>query len=111
VPGMYVLASLEDRTVRLQEAADLKRFHVEVVGEGDAAAVGELLVAEGVGRPVDGDDDHVWVAVEAVRRLAGDDVPDGWAEGFEAMLAYAAGQGWLDEAGSHVQAHLERPPS
>jgi hypothetical protein len=30
-----------------------------------------------------------------------------WEEGFSAMVDYARGRGWLDEAGTHIRAHLE----
>jgi hypothetical protein len=33
-----------------------------------------------------------------------------WPERFAAMLGYARGKGWLDEAGTHIRAHVVRGP-
>jgi hypothetical protein len=32
----------------------------------------------------------------------------GWAARFDAMIAYAAGNGWTDPGGSRVRAHIVR---
>ena len=51
---------------------------------------------------------HLMIPVATLRRLAAGRVPDGWDADFDAMLAHAAGQGWLSEDGATVRAHLER---
>jgi hypothetical protein len=42
-----------------------------------------------------------------VRAMAGGRVGEGWADGFDRMLDYARGKGWLDDAGDAIQAHVE----
>jgi hypothetical protein len=83
----------------LVEVEDLRRLHVEVA-DGTAAEV--------AGR-VDGAD-HVWLDVAALRAAGQAKAGDpGWAERFDSMIDYARSKGWLDEAGTAVRAHIERP--
>jgi hypothetical protein len=92
--------------VTLEEPDDVKRFHVTVAGTDDTAAVGRALETAGVGRV---DDEHAWVEVAAVRRLAAGRVGEGWDDELAGMLSYAASKGWLDDAGGAIRAHLEWP--
>lgn len=90
-------------TVSLQEPGDFRRFAV-LDGTGDAAALAAALAP--LGRPA-GDGD-VFVTVDALLRLAGPRAEDpAWREGFDAMVAYARGHGWLDDAGTAIRAHVE----
>jgi hypothetical protein len=66
-----------------------------VLAEHDA---GELLP----------DRNHVLIPVATLRRLAAGRVPEGWEADFAGMLEQARTQGWLDEQGEAVRAHLER---
>lgn len=66
-----------------------------VLAEHDA---GELLP----------DRNHVLIPVATLRRLAAGRVPEGWEADFAGMLEHARTQGWLDEQGEAVRAHLER---
>jgi hypothetical protein len=34
-------------------------------------------------------------------------VGDGWEGDLDAMVGYARSKGWLDEAGTSIQAHIE----
>lgn len=91
--------------VRLDEPDDVGAFKV-LVERGT-----EIQVAQGVaqvGRLADRD--TAWIRAEAVRALAAGRVADGWDAGFEAMLRYAAGKGWLSDDGTEIQAHVEWPP-
>ncbi len=82
---------------------DLDRFdrlHAELHGDLDAARLDALC------RP--GDDDHVWLDIAAARHagaLAASDPAFG--DQFDAMISYARRSGWVDEAGTHVRAHVE----
>jgi hypothetical protein len=50
---------------------------------------------------------HAWITREALVQLAGDYVGrDGWQDKLDAMIGFAAGQGWTDSAG-RVRAHVE----
>ena len=85
---------------------DTLRFHVTVVGGADWGLVFGALVDAAAGR-LEGDD--AYVAVDAVRRLAAGRVGSGWNDDLASMLAYARTQGWLDEGGNAIRAHVEWP--
>ncbi len=54
------------------------------------------------------EDGNAFIAVDAVRRLAGDLAADPeWTAGLEKMLAYASSKGWMDPSGTAIQAHVE----
>ncbi len=100
---MYVELDLQTGRRRLLEADDFTRFHIQA--GGDRHDVRRVLGAEArLGRT-----HHLWWSLDAVRRLAPEDVDEDWWQRFEAMMAWAATQGWIDEAGTHVQVHIERP--
>ena len=103
---MVINVDLEgaDPAVTLQEPEDCKKFHVVARG-GDARRLGEALTREGAGHLLPSGDAAITVA--AVRRMATGRVPGGWDADFDAMLGYARGKGWLDEAGEAIQAHVE----
>lgn len=92
--------------VTLEAPEDTARFHVLVSGGRDAALVYGALVDAAAGR-LEGDD--AWIAVDAVRRMAAGRVGDRWDADLDAMLEYARGKGWLDEAGHSIRAHVEWP--
>jgi hypothetical protein len=89
----------------LREPDDLGSLKVVVHGpperrEGLAAAVAD------VGR-VDPSGD-VFLAVEALKRLAGERVATAeWLQRFDRMVAYAASRGWVDADGTALRAHCE----
>lgn len=85
------------------QLTDLDRFdrlHAERHGALDEVRL------DGLCRP--GDGEHVWLDIGAARetgaRTTGDPT---FGEQFDAMIAYARSSGWVDEAGTHVRAHLE----
>ncbi len=65
-----------------------------------AAALGDTGSAAG--------DDHVWIAVDEVQRLAGQAVTTEWESNFEQMLAYAASMEWTNDDQSMIKAHIAR---
>ena len=88
---------------RLVEAEDFSRFHIEA--DGDRHDVLAVLGPEArLGRT-----HHLWWSIEAIRRLAPRPAGADWDRRFDAMMDWAATQGWIDEAGTHVQVHIERP--
>lgn len=105
---MFVLVELADHppVVSLQEPADTRRFHVVVTGGTDRALVFGALVDAAAGR-LEGDE--AWITVDALRRLAADQVRPGWDDDFAAMLDYARQKGWLDDTTHAIQAHIEWP--
>lgn len=101
---MYVLADLRTRTFDLVQPADCQRFSVRVVGSGDRHDLEQTLAECGVV-----DEDHVWVDVDVIRRLARFSTGEGWDADFAAMVAYARDHGWLDEQANRIRAHVEWP--
>ena len=100
---MYVVLDLRTGRRGLAEVDDFDRFHIEA--DGDRHAVLRVLGAEArLGRT-----HHLWWSIEAIRGLAPADREPAWDRRFDAMMAWAATQGWIDEAGTHVQVHIERP--
>ena len=88
--------------VRVDEHTVFTDFHVEApVG----FSIAELAATMGEGtRP---DSGHLWIAEAAVRRWLAGRTDDDWDESFSGMVAYARSKGWMDEAGTHLRAHLE----
>jgi hypothetical protein len=85
-----------DRPVLLAEPDDCARFHVAHVN-GDLA--GGL---EAIGGHL-GDDGDARVPVAWIRTSS--TAP---AAALDGMLAYAESQGWLDERGATIRAHVEQ---
>lgn len=110
---MIVIVDLADSTVSLDEPDVFDAFsvrHIGTVSDGPTGtpteAVGALLDDLGAGGPAD-DSDHVWVAIDAVRLLAEDQVDEGWADSFDAMVQGAQTKGWVSGDGTSIRAHLE----
>lgn len=104
---MYLLIDLTIDAVELAEPDDTRRLHVAVAHGADRDAAAALLAATGAGRFVDGDDDHVWVSVSWLRRRAEGRVGARWSEDADHMVAKAREQGWVDDEGTHLRAHVE----
>ena len=97
---MIVLLS-PDVPPALTDVDRLDRLHAESPGPLADMMDGSLC-------RFDPDGEHVWLDI-AVARAAGAEVAGDadWAEGYEAMITYAASKGWTDDAGTHVRAHVE----
>lgn len=54
------------------------------------------------------DDGNVLVGIDAVPALAGAPDTDAWRAGYRAMVEFAAGKGWVDQATNAIRAHVER---
>jgi hypothetical protein len=101
---MIAVVSSADGEVRasVEDAGSLRQLHAEFRGVDDSAAAAALSAA-GLGE-LSGD--HVWLSVARLRAAA-DASPEG-AAGFDGMIAYAAGKGWMSADGTQVQAHVVR---
>lgn len=85
---------------RLADLDRLDRLHAEVRGTLAAARLGELCERA--------DDEHVWLHVDRARAVGAEMSDDpSFGDGFDAMIGYAATKGWLNDAGTHVRAHVE----
>ena len=90
--------------ISVAEADNFKAFHIETDGL-DVRQVAQALGEHGYEK---GDGMHVWLAKDAVRQWVGNQ-DAAWEESFEGMLGFAAKHGWINEAQTHVQAHIEWP--
>ena len=89
-----------DQQPTLTDIERLDRLHAECTGELTEMATGDLCRFG---------DDHVWLDVAIARSLGEQSSTDPeWPAKFDGMIGYAASKGWLDEAGTHVRAHVER---
>lgn len=69
---------------------------------GDGSGVQDAI--ESLGR---WEGTHAFIAPEDIRALAGDVALNGeWRTGFDGMIAYADGAGWVDADGA-VRVHIE----
>ena len=91
-------------TIGLVEPENCARFHVEARG-GDPEALAAALSAAGVGHLLPSGE--AMINTQAIGRMAEGRVPADWDDHFAAMLRYAEGKGWLDDAGEAIQAHIE----
>jgi hypothetical protein len=78
----------------------LDRLHAECDG-----AVGNARLA-GWCR-LDDDGEHLWLDIAACRELGAAVGGERWVEQYDAMIGYASSQGWTNDAGTHVRAHIE----
>ena len=100
---MFITVDVASGELGLEQPDVLTQFHVSASG-GDLDAVVAALGAHG--RAADAPD-HVFIAIASVREWAVGRVDESWEAGFQKMLDYARSKGWLDESGTHIQAHLE----
>ena len=91
-------------SITLEDAHNFREFHVAIDGDVPAA------VAAFAGRSAPSErDNHLWIDIAFVQELAGDAATPEWQSQFDAMLAYAATKGWIDEPTNRVEAHLQLP--
>jgi hypothetical protein len=104
---MFVEADLRSSppSVALREPDDFRSLKVVVRGALDRhAALLEALAPVG---ELD-DQEHAFLAVDGLKRLAGDRARDEqWLASFDAMVEYARDKGWVAEDGASLQAHCE----
>jgi hypothetical protein len=100
---MYLQVTTDSLTV--EEPDDCRSLAVRV-RSGAIARLADALAADGLGRP--SDDDHVELVLDRLReRAAAGPVGPGWAERWDAMIAYATTKGWVSADGTTVRAHIE----
>ncbi len=85
---------------RLEGAEDLKGFKAVVEGDGLPALPNGLGHYEGEGA--------LWVQQAWLRNQASRHADAAWMEGFDAMVGYARGKGWVDAPTGAIRAHIER---
>jgi hypothetical protein len=87
--------------VSLAEPDDFKAF--KLVLTDDRPSLATQLAGTGIA----GVEEHAWIEIDAVRRLAGDAATPEWEDSFSKMLDYARSKGWVDDERATVRAHVE----
>ena len=103
---MYVRVDVDSSQVTLEEPGNCTQFHVVAAGQDGQVSAQDLAPHLGAVGSV-ADDDHLWISIDEVRRMAAGRVPDGWEAEFDGMVAYATSKGWLDDGGTALRAHIE----
>lgn len=93
---------LDDPRISVERRDDCRSLYVrsrsmtyEVVAQAlEAAGAGKSYV-----------DPDLWLEISVLRSLANTGSTS-WAEDFDAMIAFAATRGWIDDSGGFVAAHL-----
>jgi hypothetical protein len=99
-PGMIINVDLS-AGASVDDPAVFTAFNA-ISSTDDKDAVGAAM---GVAGHAADDAGHVWVSAEWIRAtVAGDGE---WLAGFDAMVAFAESKGWMNEAGTHIKAHIE----
>jgi len=98
---MEIHVDVNGAPARLVEPDDFKGF--KVVLTGDPAGRAAALEAAGAAKV----EEHAWITVEGLRRLAGDAATEEWERNLEGMVGYASGHGWYDEELGAIRAHVE----
>jgi hypothetical protein len=104
---MYVDVDTASGHTVVREADDLTSLSVRIGQAADHQAV--ALALGPLGR-VDGGA-HAWLDVAELRAAAGRAADPTWLSEFEKMISYAASQGWVNEDGTAVRAHIENASS
>ncbi|WIX75663.1 hypothetical protein QRX50_29705 [Amycolatopsis carbonis] len=98
---MKVIVDGAAGTVTAEDTDTLNELSV-VMRSADAELAGKVL--ENYGR-VDGT--HAWLDIEALKTFAPLPHSHTWDARFAKAMAYAASNGWTDETGRFVRAHLD----
>jgi hypothetical protein len=90
--------------LELTDVDNFRSLKVVIHGEdSDGSRLAQAL--RGVGRVAGLSS---FLDIEALRRLAGSRANDpAWLTQFEAMVAYARSNGWIDKSGAALEAHWE----
>ncbi len=99
---MIVEVDVGTGEVGLADPATFSELHVAARGDGDLDGVVAALGGDAC--PADRAE-HIWIRMDALRRLAAAADPE-WEAGFAAMCEFAAGKGWVDPTGECLAAHV-----
>jgi hypothetical protein len=106
---MYVELDIAAGRCQVRDANDLKSFSVHLSEPAGPEKLSRTLGPLGpLGQLAESD--HVWIIIDALRAASGRADDAEWSAQFDAMIAYAASQGWVDETGELVRAHVEFGP-
>ncbi|MFI6542419.1 hypothetical protein ACIBO9_04175 [Streptomyces prunicolor] len=103
---MIVHVEVGRRHCEVRDADDLKRLSVEVVGEAPDEEFDRIAAPLArLQSPT-----HAWVSVRELRAACAREGDPDRARDFDAMVAFAAFKGWVDDTGTRLRAHVVRTP-
>jgi hypothetical protein len=102
---MYIDIDTTQGHTKVHDVDDLKRFSVRAADQSDPNALSQTLAPLG---HFDADN-NAWIDIAALRTASGRSDDPGWTTQYDAMVAYAASKGWVNESGTAIRAHLEPP--
>ncbi|HUR75949.1 MAG TPA: hypothetical protein VMZ00_16825 [Sporichthya sp.] len=99
---MIVVVDGKAGQVSMSEPENLRGLSVQLRACTDHAAVllGTLGRLDGA---------HVWLDIDALRALSPMADDPEWVTGFNGVMKFAESQGWIDDTGTRVRAHLADP--
>ena len=100
---MIIQISADARPAELLDIDDLVRFKVVMEGQLTGEEIQASLASLGRLEPPK----HVWISIEALKAASDRENNPDWQLAFAGMVAYAASNGWLDDSGIEMRAHLE----
>jgi hypothetical protein len=100
---MIIQISADGRPAEVLDIDDLGRFKVVVEGQLTVEDIQASLASLGRFEPPK----HVWISIEALKVMSDRENNPDWQLAFVGMVSYAASNGWLDDSGIEMRAHLE----
>jgi hypothetical protein len=100
---MIIQISADARPAELLDIDDLGRFKVVVKGQLTDEEIQASLASLGRLDPPK----HAWISIDALKTASDRENNPDWQLAFAGMVAYAASNGWLDDSGIEMRAHLE----
>ena len=99
---MFISINSETKTASIEKPEVLTEFHVQ------SSVDDESYVASTIGNGSEpAGESHVWISIEWIAQNVVGSVPREWEEQFSDMVEYAAGKGWVNDAGTHLKAHIQ----
>lgn len=102
---MYLVVDVRRGDIWLRDTEVFGAFHV--VADPRDAPDEEIVAALGDEGAI-ASDSHIWVSVNAPRRLMGRRLTDEWEEGYQELLDHARKKGWMNAPGTQMRALIQR---
>jgi hypothetical protein len=100
---MIIQISADGRPAEVLDIDDLGKFKVIVEGQITGEEIQASLASLGrLESPK-----HVWISIDALKAASDRENNSDWQLAFAGMVSYAASNGWLDDSGIEMRAHLE----
>jgi hypothetical protein len=100
---LSITSHADPADVALIEPEDYTRLHVAVPAHMSLDTLEVALHRKGIGHVASSS--QVWLSISALKAIATAGDADR-ARQFDDMVAFAQTKGWVDDTGTHVQAHV-----